>query len=188
MRLTAPATTIRLAAVLLTLAFLFPARDLGAQSAPGLSLPMPGIETFRPVTTTIACGTNPRPEAMAALRQAGFASVISFSEDTEAGYDRPALERAATDAGLRYVSIPFNTERPDPSAARRFLDVIAAPETSPAFLGCRSGQRAAAMWLIKRVAQEGWPVERAMAEAESLGLKRPELKAFATEFLTSRED
>jgi hypothetical protein len=33
------------------------------------------------------------------------------------------------------------------------------------------------------VRQDGWTLERAMTEAESLGLTRPELKQFATEFL-----
>ena len=41
------------------------------------------------------------------------------------------------------------------------------------------------MWLIKRVRQDQWTLERAMAEAESLGLSRPELKQFATEFLAA---
>jgi protein tyrosine phosphatase (PTP) superfamily phosphohydrolase (DUF442 family) len=159
-------------------------RLVSAQSA--VTIPVPGIDTFRPVTTTIACGTNPRAEAMAGLRAAGFASVVTFSEPGEPGYDHAALEQAATAAGLRLVSLPFNRERPDPAVARRFLEVIAAPETSPAYLSCSTGQRATTMWLIKRVVQDGWTPERAMAEAEALGLTRPELKRFATEFLAAQ--
>jgi len=159
---------------------------VGAQPAPSVSLPVPGIDTFHPVTTTIACGSNARPDAMAALHTAGFRSVISFSEDSEPGYDRPALERAAAAAGLRYVSIPFNRDRPDPAAAQRFLEVIAAPDTSPAYLSCRTGQRAAAMWAIKRVKQDDWPIDRAQAEAESLGLQHDGLKQFVREFVAAR--
>jgi uncharacterized protein (TIGR01244 family) len=148
------------------------------QATPTLSLSVPGIDTFHPVTTTIACGSNARAEGMAPLRAAGFRSVVSFSEDTEAGYDRPALERAAADAGLTYVSIPLNRDRPDPAAARRFLEVIAAPETAPAYLSCRTGQRAAAMWAIKRAVLDGWPLDRALAEGEALGLQHDGLKQF----------
>lgn len=160
-----------------------------AQSpSPGkaVSVPMPGIDDFRPVTTTIACGSNARPESMAALAKAGFKSVISFREDGEKEYDRPAAERAAGEAGLRFVAIPFNREKPDPKAADRFLDVIAAPDTTPAYIYCATGQRAAAMWLIKRVKQDGWAPAQAMSEAEALGLARPELKAFALSYVGAK--
>jgi sulfide:quinone oxidoreductase len=151
-----------------------------------VTAPMPGIDTFHPVTTTLACGSNARPEAMPALAKAGFRSVISFRMDGEADYDRPSAERAASEAGLRFVSIPFNREQPDPKAVDRFLEVIRAGETSPAYIYCATGQRAAAMWLIKRVKQDGWAPAQALAEAEALGLTRPELKTFAMEYVASR--
>jgi uncharacterized protein (TIGR01244 family) len=151
-----------------------------------VAMPMPGIDTFHPVSTTVACGSNARPEAMAALSKAGFASVISFREDGEKDYDRAAAERAATDAGLRFVSIPVNREKPDPKAVERFLEVIASPETTPAYIFCATGQRVAAMWMIKRVKQDGWTPAQAMAEAESLGLSRPELKTFAMSYIAAK--
>ena len=144
---------------------------------------MPGIEIFHPVTAIVASGSTPTLEAMPVLRKAGFTTLVSFRLDKEEGYDRPALEAAAAAAGLRFISIPFNREAPDPAAARRFLDVMAAPETGAAYVFCHTGQRVAAMWAIKRVKQDGWPIDRAMAEAESLGLTRPELKTFATTFV-----
>jgi uncharacterized protein (TIGR01244 family) len=155
-----------------------------AQATPG-SESMPGIETFRRATTTIACGSSPKPEAMAALKHAGFASVIGFRLDGEEGYDRPALEKAAADAGLRFISIPFDRAKPDPAAVKRFLDVIGAPETSPAYLFCHTGQRSSAMWVIKRVKQDGWDVDRALAEGEALGLTRPDLKQFIRDYVAS---
>lgn len=170
-----------LCAALLCLGLVAPAL-LASQSPSSPSRDVPGIATFRPVTVTIACGSDAAQESMPALKQAGFSTIVSFTEDTEPGYDRPTLERAAAAAGLRYVSIPFNRDRPDPAAAERFLEVIAAPDTGAAYLSCRTGQRAAAMWAIKRVRQDGWSLERAMAEAKTLGLTRPELERFVTEF------
>lgn len=160
------------------------AGDLAAQTRPALTFPIPGIETFHPVTTTVALGGNAAPEAMAALKKAGFDVVIAVREDKEDGYDRQQSERAATAAGLRFVAIPFNRTTPDPAAVRKFLDVVAAPENKYAYVYCHTGQRVAAMWLVKRVRQDGWTLDRATAEAESLGLTRPELKQFATDFLS----
>jgi sulfide:quinone oxidoreductase len=180
-----PIGTLLGATVLCFTPYVLPPHQLSAQARPALTLPMPGIDTFHPVTTTVALGSNARPEAMTALKQAGIDVVVVIREDREEGYDRAEAERAATEAGLRFVSIPFTRLRPDPAAAHRFLEVMAAPENSHAYIYCHEGPRAATMWMIKRVRQDGWTLDRAMAEAESLGLARPELKKFATEFLSS---
>ncbi len=182
--MTKPRVPLLLAATSFLLASFFLSPDqLAAQTRPALTLPMPGIETFHPVTTTVALGSNAAPEAMAALKKAGFDVVIAVREDQEDGYDRQQSERAATAAGLRFIAIPFNRTTPDPAAVRKFLEVVAAPENRYAYVYCHTGQRVATMWLIKRVRQDGWTLDRATAEAESLGLTRPELKQFATEFL-----
>jgi sulfide:quinone oxidoreductase len=173
------------AAALLLASFLLAPHPAAAQARPSLRLPMPGIETFRPVTTTVALGGNATPEAMPALKRAGFDVVIAIREDGEEGYNREQAERAATAAGLRFIAIPFTRLRPDPAAARRFLEVMAAPENAYAFIYCHTGPRVATMWLIKRVRQDGWTFDRALAEAESLGLTRPELVQFAKEFLAA---
>jgi uncharacterized protein (TIGR01244 family) len=146
---------------------------------------MPGVTTFHPVTTTVALGSDATPESMPALKRAGFDVVIAIREDKEEGYDRVRSERAAVDAGLRFIAIPFTRTRPDPAAVRSFLDAMASPENARAYVYCHVGTRASMMWMIKRVRQDGWPLARAMAEAESLGLSRPELKTFATEFLAN---
>jgi uncharacterized protein (TIGR01244 family) len=182
-----PMKTLPFSALLLPAIFLLSATALAQTPLPpAVSLPMPGIEIFHPVTATVASGSTPSREAIPVLRKAGFTTLVSFRLETEEGYDRPALEAAAAAAGLRFISLPFNREAPDPAAAERFLEVMAAPETGAAYVFCHTGQRVAAMWAIKRVKQDGWPLDRAMAEAASLGLTRPELKKFVLDFLGVR--
>lgn len=173
------------APVVLLTSFLLAPHQAAAQARRSLTLPMPGVETFRPVTTTVALGGNASPEAMPGLKRAGFDVVIAIREDGEEGYNREAAERAATAAGLRFIAIPFTRLRPEPAAARKFLEVMAAPENAYAFIYCHTGPRVATMWLIKRVRQDGWTFNRALAEAESLGLTRPELVQFAKDFLAT---
>lgn len=180
-------TKTRWSCLLLSALLCLPAMARAQSPGPtALSFPMPGIEVFHPVAPTVASGSTPSLEALPMLRKAGVTTLVSFRLDSEAGYDRPALEAAAASAGLRFVSIPFNREAPDPAAARRFLEVMAAPETGAAYVFCHTGQRVAAMWAIKRVKQDGWPLDRALAEASSLGLTRPELKKFTADFVAGQ--
>ena len=105
-------------------------RPVTAQTRQALKLPMPGIETFHPITTTVALGSDAAPEAMPALKRAGFDVVIVIREDIEEGYDRQKSERAAKEAGLRFIAIPFTRTSPDPAAVRKFLEerIMAAYE------------------------------------------------------------
>jgi uncharacterized protein (TIGR01244 family) len=149
--------------------------------APALTIAVPGIATFHPVTPTVALGSHVGPDSLPALRAAGVQTVISLRVDGEPGFDREALAAAARQAGLGFVSIPFDAAHPDPGAVRRFLEVMASPQTGPTFVSCHSGQRAAMMWSLERIS-EGWDVDRALAEAHSLGLSKPELERFVREF------
>jgi protein tyrosine phosphatase (PTP) superfamily phosphohydrolase (DUF442 family) len=60
---------------------------------------------------------------------------------------------------------------PDPAVADRFIKTITEPGTQPAFIHCASGNRAAAMWLIKRVLIDKWDNDRALEEASQLGVE-----------------
>ena len=50
---------------------------------------------------------------------------------------------------------------------------------------CASGNRAAALWMIKRIVVDKWDADRAGTEAAALGLTNPALKTFALTFSTS---
>lgn len=68
----------------------------------------------------------------------------------------------------------------------RFLEAVTDPGNQPAFIHCASGNRAAALWLIKRVEVDKWDVDRATAEATALGLTNPALKTFALDQIQAR--
>jgi len=42
------------------------------------------------------------------------------------------------------------------------------------------------MWLIKRVQLDGWDVDRAMKEAELIGLRAANLKEFALNYVKAK--
>lgn len=147
---------------------------------------LPGASNYTRVDTTVACGGATSPEALAELKQRGFAAVINLRQASEQGADIPAAKAAAESAGLAYIHIPFNGGDPQPAIADEFLKQVTDPAHSPVYIHCASANRVGALWLIKRVAVDGWTVEKATEEAERIGLRSARLKEFALEYLKAK--
>jgi uncharacterized protein (TIGR01244 family) len=149
---------------------------------------VPGINNFARVETTVACaGTIDADVAVPEIKKMGFASIVNLQESTEPGADVEKEEAVAKAAGLRYFHVPFNGSSPDPKAADQFLNAITSDGAEPAFIHCRGGNRAATMWLIKRLVVDRWSVERATGEAAALGQTSQNLRQFAVEYARSHE-
>ena len=72
-------------------------------------------------------------------------------------------------------------------AGGQLSQAVTNPSNQPAFIHCASANRAAALWLIKRVEVDRWDVDRASEEASALGLTNPALKTYALEQLQARK-
>jgi len=144
---------------------------------------LPGVRNLARVETTVACAGATGPEAMPDIRKMGFVSVINLRQASEEGADIPAAEAAAKAAGLRYIHIPFNAQSPDPAVVDAFLKAVDTAANQPAFIHCASANRAAALWMIKRVQVDKWEVGRAQQEAEALGLTSQPLKQFVLDYI-----
>src|SRR5215813_15213359 len=146
---------------------------------------VPGAMNFTRLETTVACGGATKPEAVPEIKKMGFASIINLRLPTEAGADIEAEAAAAKTAGIKYFHIPMNGQNLDPAVADKFIQTITTPGNEPAFIHCASGNRASAMWMIKRMVVDHWDADRAGTEAAALGLTNPALKAFALEYSKS---
>ena len=141
-----------------------------------------GISTFAQVETTIACGGATKPEAIREIGRMGFKSVINLRLSSEEGARVEEEGQAVKAAGMNYVHLPFDLQRPDAKLVDHFISAVTAPANTPAYVHCAAGGRAAAMWMIKRVLADGWDQPRALAEANALGLN-DRLRPFALEYL-----
>ena len=140
-----------------------------------------GVRNLSRLETTVACAGATGPEAMPAIKKMGFVSVINLRLATEQGADIEKGEAAAKEAGLRYFHVPYDG-KPNPEAAAKFLDAITTQGAEPAFIHCAGGNRAATMWLIKRVAVDKWDTERAVKEAAALGQSNLDARKWAIEW------
>ena len=146
-----------------------------------------GVTNFAQVETTVACAGAVTPSAVAGIKKMGFASIINLRLDTEKGADIDAEAAAAKAAGINFVHLPLSGTAPDPAVADRFLKIITEPGNQPAFIHCASGNRAAAMWLIKRVLIDKWDNDRALEEATQLGSISPVMKTFALDYIQAHK-
>jgi uncharacterized protein (TIGR01244 family) len=145
---------------------------------------VPGIRNLARLETTVACAGAITADAVPEIKKMGFASIVNLRLATESGAEIEKEETAAKASGLRYFHVPFDG-KPDPKAAEQFLNAITTEGAEPAFIHCAGGNRAATMWLIKRIAVDHWDVERATKEAVALGQTNAEIRQFAIDYAQS---
>jgi uncharacterized protein (TIGR01244 family) len=146
-----------------------------------------GVTNFKRLETTVACAGATTAEAVPEIKKMGFASIINLRQASEPGANVEEEGAAAKAAGIRYYHIPFDGAKPDVAVADKFLDAITGSGNDPAFIHCAGGNRAATMWLIKRLAVDHWDVDRATKEATELGMTSEKLKQFAIDYAQSHK-
>ena len=165
------------AAMLLTVA--------GADAQEVTKEPVTGSRNFARLGTTVACAGATEAEALPEIKKMGFVSVINLRLATETGADIDKGQATAKELGLRYFHVPFDG-KPDPKAADAFLAAIGSDGAEPAFIHCAGGNRAATMWLIKRLVVDGWDEARAVKEATALGQTSETLRTWAIEYAAQK--
>ncbi len=92
-----------------------------------------------------------QPDDIAAIKQAGFTTVINNRPDGEAP-DQPAgadIAQAAQDAGLNYVAIPMGRDGVSPDMVNATRQAMADSQ-GPVFAFCRSGTRSTTLWALSQ--------------------------------------
>jgi len=148
---------------------------------------VPGIVNFSKVDTTIACAGATTPAALAEVKKLGYASVLNLRLASEAGADVEGAAAAAKTLGLAYIHLPMNSASPDPALVDGFIKAVTDTRNQPVFIHCASANRAAALWMVKRMVVDKWDAEKAGTEAAAIGLTSPALKAFALQQAASRK-
>ena len=146
-----------------------------------------GIRNYSRVDATVGCGGATDPAAMSVLRKEGYVSVINLRLASEEGANVDAGRAAAQAAGLKYIHLPFNAAMPDPKVIDSFLATVADKSNQPVYIHCGSANRVGGVWMIKRVLQDKWTLDRALTEAQAIGLNNAALQTFATDYIKSHQ-
>ena len=146
-----------------------------------------GITNFTKVDAVVACGGATETSALEGLKADGFKSVINLRLASEQGANIEENQAKAKALGLNYFHLPLSGSAPDPKVVDQFLDVVSNKANQPVYIHCGSANRVGAVWLVKRVMQDGWPVEKATTEAKAIGLTAPPLEKFALDYIASHQ-
>ena len=146
-----------------------------------------GIVNFTKVDAVVACGGATETTALDGLAKDGFKSVINLRLATEPNANIELNAAHAKSLGLKYIHLPFNGQQPDNAVVDQFLASVAYKANQPAYIHCGSASRVGAMWLVKRVMQDGWTVEKATEEAKLIGLRSEPLEKFAKDYIAAKK-
>ena len=148
---------------------------------------IPGITNFARLETTVACAGAVTPSAVDEIKKMGFKAIFNLRLATEQGADIEGETAAAKTAGINFFHLPLSGSSPDPKVVDSFLEAIMAAGNQPALIHCASGNRASALWFIKRVIVDKWDTDRAMAEATELGAMSQMMKTFALDYVQTHK-
>ena len=128
------------------------------------------IPNYRLVKPGLAAAGQPTPDALRALKQQGFRTVINLRAETEPGVKEE--EAIVKEAGLAYVSVPLTPATFSQQHVDQVAKVLDDPAAGPILLHCGSSNRVGGV-LATIAAQRGKSLEDALAEGRKAGLTSP---------------
>lgn len=147
----------------------------------------PGITNFTQVDAVVACGGATETAALEGLKKDGFKAVINLRQASETGANIEENRARAKALGLKYIHIPFNGAAPEDKTFDDFLAAVADKSNQPVYVHCGSANRVGAVWLAKRVLQDGWAVDKATEEARLIGLSAAPLEQAALKYISTHK-
>jgi protein tyrosine phosphatase (PTP) superfamily phosphohydrolase (DUF442 family) len=131
----------------------------------------PGIARFMAVDLKLAGGSVPSTAGLDWLADKGYKTLIDLREapETNLGFIAEAAKR-----GLRYIALPVGLAGIDRDHMARFNFELSLGEARPLYFYDSDGNRAGALWYLRRITVDRVDTQVARREAEKLGLSDPQ--------------
>ncbi|MDA7430823.1 TIGR01244 family sulfur transferase [Primorskyibacter aestuariivivens] len=123
---------------------------------------------LRKISSGLSVSPQITPDDIAAIKAAGFRSIISNRPDGE-GADQPAfeeIESAATAAGLETRYLPISGGMVSDADAEKFGDML-TELPGPVLAYCRTGTRSATLWSLSQASEK--PVADILTATKAAG-------------------
>lgn len=146
-----------------------------------------GIPRFLKLNDLVWTGGQPWLEHLPKLKDAGIKVIINLRPHAE--YQGAREESKVKELGIGYFNIPVDGQAPDELDADDFIKLTDEQlKNGPVFIHCAVGTRVGAFWMIRRVLRDGWEFEKALEEANRIGLNNnTRLTEFAKEYVANKK-
>ena len=146
-----------------------------------------GIPNFLKLNDQVWTGGQPWPEHLPKLKAAGVKVVINLRPPDE--YDSQREATKVKELGMTYFNIPVVFSSPDELDADDFLKLTDEQlKNGPVFIHCAVGTRVGAFWMIRRVLRDGWEYDKALEEANRIGLRnQARMIEFVKEYIQKKK-
>jgi uncharacterized protein (TIGR01244 family) len=172
-----------------------PQNEPGTCSACGMPLiektaamsELAGIPRFLKISDQVWTGGQPWQEHFPKLKDAGIKVVINLRPHAE--NDGAREEAQVKELGMSYFNIPVAGNAPDELDADDFLKLTDEQlKNGPVFIHCAVGSRVGAFWMIRRVLRDGWDFDKALEEANRIGMRsQGQVFDFAKEYIDKKK-
>ncbi len=144
------------------------------------------IPSFLKLNDQVWTGGQPTLDHIARLKAEGVKVIINLRPHSEHKGEVEADK--AKELGLSYFNLPVVYNQPKLEDATAFLKLTDEHlKDGRVFIHCAAAIRVGAFWMIRRVLRDGWTYERALEEANKIGLRnRPHLVEFARSYIESQ--
>src|SRR4026208_1866337 len=146
-----------------------------------------GIPHFLKLTDQVWTGGQPWLEHYPKLKDAGIKVIINLRPHAE--YQGEREEARVKELGMKYFNIPVDFSAPDELDVDDFLKLTDEQlKNGPVFIHCAVGTRVGAFWMIRRVLRDGWDFDKALEEANRIGLRNQAgLLEFAKDYIAKKK-
>ncbi|MBV8385109.1 MAG: hypothetical protein JOZ63_21170, partial [Planctomycetaceae bacterium] len=127
----------------------------------------PGLLRFLVVEPKLAGGSLPTTVGLDWLAEKGYKTILDLRELGEV--DR-AFMSEVDQHGMRYVALPIGLKTLDLDHVARFNFELTLADARPLYFCDTDGNRAGALWYIRRMTVDKFDPQAATREAEDLGL------------------
>lgn len=128
------------------------------------------IPSFLKLNDKVWTGGQPTMEHLSKLKEGGVKVIINLRPHSEHNGGRE--EARAKELGISYFNIPVVFREPQPEDADDFLKITDEQlKNGPVFIHCAAAIRVGAFWMIRRVLRDGWEYDKALEEANKIGLR-----------------
>ncbi|MFN0204801.1 MAG: beta-lactamase hydrolase domain-containing protein [Planctomycetota bacterium] len=116
--------------------------------------------------------SQPSEDDLRQSKEKGIKTIVNLRPKSELTFDEEQFVRSL---GMNYVHIPMTADSVKEKDIDKFIETLATKANEPVLVHCASGNRVGFMWSMYRLRHDGLPINDAIQEGKTAGMKSESL-------------